>query len=96
MDKYVVVVVRKNVDGKRDYLQVDTWACGSPILLNQQEAVETVTRLNEEAHNSEGFEEISGAFSICVGSDKASEARELARSIKLVSTLQSAQLQEEF
>jgi len=95
MDKYVVVVVRKNVDGKRDYLQVDTWACGSPILLNQQEAVETVTRLNEEAHKSKGFKEINGAFSICVGSDKASEARELARSIKLVSTLQSAQLQEE-
>jgi len=87
MDKYMVVKVRKNVDGKRDYLQVDSYACNSPILMDQQKAVETVTRLNEGASESRGFEEIRSAFAIYVGGQSALEAIALARAI------QSAQLQ---
>ena len=87
MDKYIVVKVRKNVDGKRDYLQVDSYACNSPILVDQEKAVETVTRLNEAASESRGFEEIRSAFAIYVGGQSNLEAIALARSI------QSAQLQ---
>jgi len=87
MDKYMVVKVRKNVDGKRDYLQVDSYACNSPILMDKEKAMETVTRLNEGASDSRGFEEIRSAFAIYVGGQSNLEAIALARSI------QSAQLQ---
>ena len=46
MDKYIVVKVRKNVDGKRDYLQVDSWACGSPIIVNQERGALSVWNMS--------------------------------------------------
>ena len=87
MDKYIVVKVRKNVDGKRDYLQVDSWSCGSPIIVNQEAADKTIAELNDKASESRGFEEIKNAFAIYVGNLSFAETTTLTRSI------QSAQLQ---
>ena len=86
MDKYIVVKIRKNVDGKRDQLQGDSYACNSPILMDKEKAMEAVTRLNEGASESKGFEEIRSAFAIHVGGQSNFEAIDLTRSI------QSAQL----
>ena len=87
MDKYVVVKVRKNVDKKRDYLQINSWASGDPIIVDQKTAREEVAELNAIAEEYKGFNEIKKAFAIYVYNQSDAEVKALTKLI------QSAQLQ---